>query len=69
LAGQDWTDAYRRHRRNLQLIGLNDPGRRWVLMNPRTQACPQADGVARYTTVSGVRAHVPGPPRNLGSSR
>ncbi|GAA2725070.1 sulfotransferase [Actinocorallia aurantiaca] len=34
LAGQDWTPAYRRHRRNLQLIGLNDPGRRWVLKNP-----------------------------------
>ncbi|MBA9005042.1 sulfotransferase family protein [Thermomonospora cellulosilytica] len=34
LAGQDWVPAYRRHRRNLQLIGLNDPGRRWVLKNP-----------------------------------
>ena len=34
LAGQDWTDAYRRHRRNLQLIGLPDAGRRWVLKNP-----------------------------------
>ncbi|MFI5495192.1 sulfotransferase family protein [Actinoplanes sp. NPDC051859] len=34
LAEQDWTAAYRRHRRNLQLIGLNDPGRRWVLKNP-----------------------------------
>lgn len=34
LAGQDWTGAYRRHRRNLQLIGLNDVGRRWVLKNP-----------------------------------
>lgn len=34
LAEQDWTDAYRRHRRNLQLIGLNDAGRRWVLKNP-----------------------------------
>ncbi|MGI9004891.1 MAG: sulfotransferase family protein [Streptosporangiaceae bacterium] len=34
LAGQDWAGAYRRHRRNLQLIGLNDPGRRWVLKNP-----------------------------------
>ncbi|SFQ21222.1 sulfotransferase [Actinomadura madurae] len=34
LAGRDWTDAYRRHRRNLQLIGLNDAGRRWVLKNP-----------------------------------
>src|SRR5215510_6655858 len=34
LAGQDWTSAYRRHRRNLQLIGLPDAGRRWVLKNP-----------------------------------
>jgi hypothetical protein len=34
LAGQDWTRAYRRHRRNLQLIGLPDRGRRWVLKNP-----------------------------------
>jgi hypothetical protein len=34
LAGQDWTDAYERHRANLQLIGLNDPDKRWVLKNP-----------------------------------
>jgi hypothetical protein len=34
LAGQDWTGPYRRHRRNLQLIGLNDTRRRWVLKNP-----------------------------------
>ncbi|QYJ02936.1 sulfotransferase [Nocardioides panacisoli] len=34
LAKQDWTDAYQRHRRNLQLIGLNDPEKRWVLKNP-----------------------------------
>jgi len=34
LDAQDWTPAYRRHRRNLQLIGLNDAGRRWVLKNP-----------------------------------
>ncbi len=34
LAGQDWTSAYRRHRRNLQLIGLRDQERRWVLKNP-----------------------------------
>ncbi|TQM33653.1 sulfotransferase family protein [Nocardia bhagyanarayanae] len=34
LAGRDWTDAYRRHRRNLQLIGLPDADRRWVLKNP-----------------------------------
>jgi hypothetical protein len=34
LAKQDWTKSYRRHRKNLQLIGLNDPGKRWVLKNP-----------------------------------
>ncbi len=34
LAGQDWRPAYERHRRNLALIGANDPDRRWVLKNP-----------------------------------
>lgn len=34
LAQQDWTPAYRRHKRLLQLIGLPDAGRRWVLKNP-----------------------------------
>jgi hypothetical protein len=34
LAQQDWTPAYRRHRQNLQVIGLRDAGRRWVLKNP-----------------------------------
>ena len=34
LAKQDWTKAYQRHRRNLQLIGLNDAEKRWVLKNP-----------------------------------
>jgi Sulfotransferase family len=34
LREQDWTGAYRRHRRNLQLIGLPDRDRRWVLKNP-----------------------------------
>ncbi len=34
LAGQDWTKSYRRHRKNLQLIGLNDAEKRWVLKNP-----------------------------------
>ena len=31
---EDWTPAYRRYRKNLQLIGLNDVGKRWVLKNP-----------------------------------
>jgi hypothetical protein len=34
LAKQDWTDAYARHKKNLQLIGLNDQDKRWVLKNP-----------------------------------
>jgi len=34
LAQQDWTDAYERHRRNLQLVGLHDADKRWVLKNP-----------------------------------
>jgi hypothetical protein len=34
LQHQDWTPAYQRHRRNLQLIGLNDADKRWVLKNP-----------------------------------
>jgi hypothetical protein len=34
LQGQDWTNAYVRHKKNLQLIGLNQPERRWVLKNP-----------------------------------
>ena len=34
LSAQDWTDAYRRHKANLQLIGLNDQDKRWVLKNP-----------------------------------
>ncbi len=33
LRGQEWIDAYQRHRKNLQLIGLGD-NRRWVLKNP-----------------------------------
>lgn len=34
LAEQDWTPTYGRYRRNLQMIGLNDVGKRWVLKNP-----------------------------------
>ncbi|WP_235736213.1 sulfotransferase family protein [Nocardioides alcanivorans] len=34
LAGQDWTSTYARYKKNLQLIGLNDPEKRWVLKNP-----------------------------------
>jgi len=34
LRKADWVPAYERYRRNLQLIGLNDTGKRWVLKNP-----------------------------------
>ena len=34
LEQQDWTPAYARHKQNLQLIGLNDQDKRWVLKNP-----------------------------------
>lgn len=34
LADQRWDRPYQRHRRNLQLIGLNDIDKRWVLKNP-----------------------------------
>lgn len=34
LRASNWTDAYQRHRQNLQLIGLHDQDRRWVLKNP-----------------------------------
>jgi hypothetical protein len=34
LAQQDWTDAHERHRANLQVIGLHDQDKRWVLKNP-----------------------------------
>ena len=34
LARQDWTDAYARHKQNLQLVGLHDQDKRWVLKNP-----------------------------------
>jgi Sulfotransferase family len=42
LAEQDWTQAYQRHRRNLQLIGLRDPGRRWVLKHSGHMLCLDA---------------------------
>lgn len=34
LDAQDWTPSFRRHRKNLQLIGSNEPHKRWVLKNP-----------------------------------
>jgi hypothetical protein len=34
LSRQDWEPSYRRHRKNLQLVGLHDADKRWVLKNP-----------------------------------
>ncbi len=34
LREADWTPAYERYKQNLQLIGLNDNDKRWVLKNP-----------------------------------
>ena len=34
LRDADWEPAYRRHRRLLQLIGLHEPDKRWILKNP-----------------------------------
>jgi hypothetical protein len=34
LSGQDWVPPYARHRRNLQLLGLHEADKRWVLKNP-----------------------------------
>ena len=34
LQEQDWTPAYARHKENLQLIGLHEADKRWVLKNP-----------------------------------
>jgi hypothetical protein len=42
LAEQDWTQAYLRHRRNLQLIGLREGGRRWVLKSSGHMLCLDA---------------------------
>ena len=40
LARQDWTRPYQRHRKNLQLIRLNDPEKRWVLKNQKVTCSP-----------------------------
>ena len=34
LEKQEWTETYARYKKNLQLIGLNDRDRRWVLKSP-----------------------------------
>ena len=56
LAGQDWTDAYAHHRRVLQLVGLHDQGRRWVLKNPSHLVALDAL-MATYPDALIVRTH------------
>ncbi|HET8558924.1 MAG TPA: sulfotransferase [Marmoricola sp.] len=56
LAAQDWTSAYQRHRRNLQLIGLHDAHRRWVLKNPSHLVALDAI-MAVYPDALVVRTH------------
>jgi hypothetical protein len=56
LRGQDWTAAYCRHRRNLQLIGLPDAGRRWVLKNP-SHLCALDALLAVYPDALVIQTH------------
>jgi hypothetical protein len=42
LAEQDFTESYQRYRRNLQLIGLNDREKRWVLKSSSHMLCLDA---------------------------
>lgn len=58
LASQDWTKSYARHRRNLQLIGLNDIGKRWVLKNPSHLFALEAL-LATYPDALVVQCHRP----------
>lgn len=58
LAGQDWTKSYRRHRKNLQLIGLNDVEKRWVLKNPSHLFALEAL-MATYPDALVVQCHRP----------
>ncbi|MFC9660205.1 sulfotransferase family protein [Nocardia sp. NPDC127606] len=55
LSDQDWTPAYARHRRNLQLIGMNDT-RRWVLKNPSHLFCLDAL-LATYPDAIVIQTH------------
>ena len=58
LARQDWTKSYQRHRKNLQLIGLNDVGKRWVLKNPSHLLALDAL-IATYPDALVVQCHRP----------
>lgn len=55
LARQDMAEVYRRHRRNLQLIGLGD-SRRWILKYAGHLACLDAV-IAAYPDALIVRTH------------
>ena len=57
LRAADWTGAYRRHRRNLQLIGLPDAGRRWVLKNLSHLFALDALLLAAYPDALVVQTH------------
>ncbi len=58
LAGQDWTRSYQRHRKNLQVIGLNDTEKRWVLKNPSHLFALEAL-MATYPDALVVQCHRP----------
>ena len=59
LAKQDWTRPYQRHRKNLQLIGLNDAEKRWVLKNPSHLFALDAL-FATYPDALVIQCHRPG---------
>jgi Sulfotransferase family len=58
LSKQDWTKPYQRHRKNLQLIGLNDAEKRWVLKNPSHLFALDAL-IATYPDALVVQCHRP----------
>jgi hypothetical protein len=56
LADQDSTEVYRRHRRNLQLIGLRDHASRWVLKSSSHMMCLDAL-LATYPDALVIQTH------------
>ena len=70
LAAQDWTQAYRRHRRNLQLIGLPEAGRRssWSCGRPRSSGSwrcgPGMTRTGSSTCPTTTSTHSGGPARS-----
>jgi hypothetical protein len=59
LAGQDWTAAYRRHRRNLQLIGLPGAGRRLTLTGAAVDAMRAVQHASADVGAAGSRGAAP----------